>query len=523
MSPISSNAILGAALLLLVSSCAAHAPVVDLGYAQYEGVVDTDLDVTKFLGIRYAAPPTGDLRWRAPTAPSKLHGIQQAAIDPPQCIQGSNFPIPTNPLIPQSEDCLFLSVYSPALNSTRPLPTIVWIHGGGYVWGSASEYNGTEIVVESNRQVVVVVIQYRLGLFGFLAGKEVKDGGAPNAGLLDQDFALRWVNQNIRKFGGDPDKVAIWGESAGAGSVIQQVIAHNGKTEPQLFRAAITSSTYLPPQYRYSDQVPQKLFNNISAQARCADANALECLRAVDSTLLQEINENVILASFFGTTTFGPVVDGSFIAQSPTDALEQGLVNGDILLSVTNAHEGTIFVNQSEEFDIAQYAQQLFPLFGAKEGEAVASTYRSLGFSLEQADAIMGEALFICPTYVLLDAFRNQSYKGEYAVGSALHGSDVFYYFPSFTFPGTELSFNNTAFIDGFADGFLSFAVNLDPNDKLQPTVTPTWPKWSSTGAVEMVFNRTEAGDLSIVANPTSPGLLNRCEFWKSLRNLTAQ
>ncbi|KAJ7134759.1 alpha beta-hydrolase [Mycena epipterygia] len=495
-------------------------PAVDLGYAQYQGVVDTNLNITSFLGIRYSSPPTGILRWQAPTPPSKAGGIQLAYSNPPQCYQGVFGASSTA----QSEDCLFLSVYSPALNFTKPLPTIVWIHGGGYALGSAGDYNGAELVQESNREVVVVVIQYRLGLFGFLAGQQVKEDGALNAGLLDQDFALRWVNKNIAKFGGDPDKVAIWGQSAGAGSVLQHVIAQNGKTEPKLFSAAITSSTFLPSQYRYNDRIPQTLFNDVTTQAGCNDINVLECLRAVDATLLQQINLDVIIASFTGSFAFVPVVDGSFITQSPTDALAQGKLNGDILLSVTNAHEGNIFVNQSVEYDVAQYVRELFPLFGAKESAAAASVYRSLGSPLDQVNAIIGESNFICPTYRLLNAFPGDSYKGEFVIPPATHGDDVFYYFPSFTeFGPSPGLFNNTAFINAFAQGFLSFAVNLDPNIKLRPSITPVWKKWSLAADAEMVFNKTELGAPWIAAAPTSRALLSRCDFWHSVRNLTAQ
>ncbi|KAJ7781748.1 Alpha/Beta hydrolase protein [Mycena maculata] len=480
-----------AALVFLVS---VGTPIV--GYAQYQGVVDTDLNITKFLGMCHAAPT--ETR-QAPASPSNISGIQQASSAPPQCYQGA---ASSNPLDPQTEDCLFLSVYSPNFNcTTESLPTVVWIHGGDYVWGSAIEYNGTELVLESNREVVAIVIQYRLGLFGFLAGQQVKDGGALNAGLLDQDFALRWINKNVHHssaFSGDPDKVTIWGESAGAGSVLQHIVANNGNTVPQLFRAAITSSTFVPSQYRYNDVIPQV---NVLDFFGCTEPNTLDCLRALHSTSLQDINENTILGSFYGTSTFGPVVDGPFIAQSPTDALAQGLVNGDILLSVTNTDEGVIFVNQSADFDVAQY----------REGEAVESVYQSVGSPLDQVNAIMGESILICPTYRLLAAFPGKSFKGEYAVPPAQHGDDIFYYFPSFSFLDDGISFNNTAFIDAFDGGFLSFVANLNSNAKLPPTITPAWPKWSHA-MNEMVFNRTELGEPSIAMAPTSQGLLSRCE-----------
>ncbi|KAJ6585081.1 alpha beta-hydrolase [Mycena capillaripes] len=517
------------ALICLVSvrTVESTAPVVDLGYAQYQGVVDSSLNITAFRGIRYAAPPTGQLRWQAPAPPSKVEGIQQAINDPPQCFQGAFGASLTNPLTPrdveQTEDCLFLSVYSPALNSTVALPTIVWIHGGGYALGSASQYNGADLVQESNNEVVVVIIQYRLGLFGFLAGQEIKDDGALNAGLLDQDFALRWVHKNIHKFGGDPDKVAIWGESAGAGSVVQHVIARNGKTDPPLFKAAITCSTFLPSQYQYNNRVPQTIFNDVATQAGCNGTQPLDCLRAVDGAKLADINLNVILAGFQGTFTFVPVVDGTFITQSPTDTLRGNKLNGDIVLSVISTNEGIPFIDQTVTYDVAEYVRNLFPLFGAKESNAVASIYESLGSPLDQVNAIMAESIFKCPTYLLLDAFPGESFKGQYAIPPALHAQDIINFFPSFTGFNTTLIYNNTAFINAYSQSLVSFAVNLDPNDKLRPSITPVWRKWSGAVKTEMLFNRTEGGAPHIAPIRTSSALLKRCEFWTSLRHLTGQ
>ncbi|KAF8158921.1 alpha beta-hydrolase [Mycena galopus ATCC 62051] len=516
----------GALIILSIRAVnAGAAPVVDLGYAQYQGIVNPGLNITAFLGIRYAAPPTGQLRFQAPAPPLKVAGIQQAFTDPPQCYQGAFGTSLTNPFatrdVEETDDCLFLSVYSPALNSTVPLPTIVWVHGGGYAIGSASQYNGADLVQGASNEVVVVVIQYRLGMFGFLAGQQIKEGGALNAGLLDQEFALRWVNKNIYKFGGDPNKVTIWGESAGAGSVLQHIVANNGKTSPQLFRAAITSSTFLPSQYQYNDAIPQGLFDDVVAQAGCNGTEPLDCLRAVDGATLANINLNTILAGFQNTFTFVPVVDGSFITQSPTDALSQGKVNGDFLLSVINTNEGTVFVDQTLEYDVADYVRNLFPLFGVDESNAAAAAYASLGSPLNQATQIMGDSIFKCPTYSLLNAFP-ASHKGQYAIPPAWHGQDLINYFPSYTAFNTTLIYNNTAFINAFAQGFFSFAVNLDPNDKLRPTITPTWPTWSNA-ETEMMFNETESGAPYVEPFHTSNAFLERCEFWKNVRHLTAQ
>ncbi|KAF8158883.1 Alpha/Beta hydrolase protein [Mycena galopus ATCC 62051] len=515
--------------LVCVRTANATGPVVDLGYAQYEGFVNTTLDITYFLGMRYAAPPTGELRFQAPTPPATVTGVQQALSDPPQCYQGTFGASPTNPFTPrqvveETEDCLFLSVYSPDLNPAAALPTIVWLHGGGYVLGSASQYDGADLVQESNNQIVVVIIQYRLGLFGFLAGQEIKDGGALNAGLLDQDFALRWVNTNIHNFGGDPNKVTIWGESAGsAGSVLQQVIAHNGETSPQLFRAAITSSVFLPSQYNYNDTIPQVLFNDVATQAGCTGTDPLNCLLAVDSATLGDINVAVILAGFLNTFTFVPVVDGSFITQNPTDALIQRKVNGEILLSVTNTNEGMSFINQSAEYNVAEYVRNLFPRFGVAESIAAAAIYHSVGSPLDQVNAIMGDAIFKCPTYSLLEAFPGQAYKGAYAIPPALHSQDVINYFPDYTAFNSSLIYNNSDFINAFQQGFLSFVANLNPNDKLRPSITPEWSMWSTAERTEMLFNRTESGEPYVAPVDTSTALLLRCAFWKLVRNLTAQ
>ncbi|KAJ7149773.1 alpha beta-hydrolase [Mycena crocata] len=511
-------------------------PIVDLGYAQYRGSVDPSSiqagNITSFLGIRYAAAPLGDLRFRGPRPPTNMSafGVQQATSKPNECFQAANGVAATNPLrrreaeavVSNSEDCLFLNVYHPSEASGTPvpnLPVIVWIHGGGYIAGGARA-NGPDLIRQSNRGIVVVVIQYRVGVFGFLPGTQVKKNGALNAGLLDQDFALRWVNRHISKFGGDSSKVTIWGESAGAGSVLQQLIANNGQTEPQLFRGAITSSSFLPPQYRFDDRIPEMLFSEVVAQTNCtASSDAMACLRAADATVLETANTNINNAGFFGTFVVIPVIDGTFITQSPTRALLEGKVNGKALLAVTNTFEGTLFVNQNTTLTAAEYAFQLFPNFDQKHAAEVGVQYSGLGTALFQDNAVQGESIFICPTYSLLRAFPGRSFKGEFAIPPGLHEDDVAYYLPGMT---TE-PFNNSAFIDAFAQSFTSFAISLDPNVKVNPTtITPHWNVWDN-GNTEMLFNKTEADQPVVHPITTSNALLERCRFWDSISNLTAQ
>ncbi|KAJ7056825.1 Alpha/Beta hydrolase protein [Mycena amicta] len=515
------------ALFILFATSAlvsAQTPIVDLGYAKYQG--STTANITSFLGIRYAQVPLGDLRFREPRTPATMSGIQQATAEPNQCMQAPTGQSATNPLerradsVVSSEDCLFLNVYSPS-NAPRNLPTLVWIHGGGYISGAMTVFDGGDIIRQSNNGVVVVLIQYRLGLFGFLPGTAVKQNGALNAGLLDQDFALRWVNQHIQKFGGDPTKVTIWGDSAGAGSVLQHVIAHNGETVPQLFRGAVTSSSFLPSQYNYNDRIPELLFREVVAQTNCTTAtDSMGCLRTRPGMTLETVNNNINLAGFFGTFTFVPVIDGpgGFISQSPTAALRERKVNGQALLAVTNAFEGTIFVNQSVDVTASRYSQELFPGFGAAQANTVGSLYANLGNDLFQVIAVQGESIFICPSHYLLDAFPGRSYKGEFAVPPAQHGNDVLYYFPTIATP----PFNNTDFINAFAQSFTSFIIHLNPNVKISPTITPQWATFNA-GNTEMLFNMTAAGTPQVQSITTDSKLLKRCSFWNAVGNLTGQ
>ncbi|KAF9260763.1 alpha/beta-hydrolase [Marasmius fiardii PR-910] len=501
------------------------APVIDLGYAQYQGVFDATNNVTNFLGVRYAAAPTGNNRWRAPQTPQNTTGVQQANANPPACFSAPTGAAPTNPNSKRqspstSEDCLFVNVAFPG--STVPskgLPTVVWIHGGGYITGSAGSFQLRDLVHESNNGVVAVAIQYRLGLFGFLPGNKVKENGVLNAGLLDQNFALRWVHEHISKFGGDPNKVTIWGESAGAGSVLQHVIAEGGKTTPQLFRGAITSSTFLPSQYAFNDTIPETLYSEAVSQTNCSQfADTLACLRATNAQILETANTNINRAGFFGTFPFVPVVDGAFIRQRATQALQQGKVNGQAVLAVTNANEGQAFVNQAASANITIYAGQLFPKFGPQQEAAVTRQYNGLGSQLNQQNLAMGESIFVCPTYFLLNAFRNRSFKGEFALPPALHGQDVSYYFPS----GNTLAFNNTDFQKAFSQSFMSFVISLDPNVKVDSSnITPRWRMYNN-GRTEMVFNRTgNAPDVH--PTTTDSALLARCSFWEGVAALTGQ
>ena len=199
---------------------------------------------------------------------------------------------------------------------------------------------------------VSVIIQYRLGAFGFLSSRAVHQHGQVNAGLLDQNFALQWVQEHIRKFGGNPGKVTVAGESSGAGAVMLQAMAYGGKQNVTLFenvrphtsversRSLTTSklfaaSPYLPPQYSYGDSVPTQHYNAFAKQAGCAGGSSsavFQCLVSADTSKLQNASGVVSRSGVFGSFAFAPVTDGNFVQSRPSEQLLAKKVQGKRIL-----------------------------------------------------------------------------------------------------------------------------------------------------------------------------------------------
>ncbi|KAF7325892.1 Carboxylic ester hydrolase [Mycena kentingensis (nom. inval.)] len=293
-------------LSFLCAAAVAATPEVIVKQTRVLGTTSPSVDgLELFLGIPYATPPLGQRRYK----PVSLFDIESAlgattfnaSQFGPACLQ-------LNPPTPISEDCLSLNVYRPAILDIngKKLPVLVWIHGGDYVAGSARIYDGSQIVKRSEERgtpIILVSINYRLGPVGFAIGGDATRHGALNLGLKDQLVALEWVHAYIAYFGGDPDKVTLWGESAGAHSVDIHLY---GTTLQRFARAGIIESTYWDPQYGPEHGVEN--WEAFVCAAGCgSDFSEIDCLRRADVT------EQDLLAGWAAAANelaFNPVVDG---------------------------------------------------------------------------------------------------------------------------------------------------------------------------------------------------------------------
>ena len=282
-------------------------------------------DVVAFKGIPYAAPPVGDLRWRAPRPAPAWSGTLTADKYGAICMQKYDAKDNGVGAPPMSEDCLTLNVWRPFARSARPLPVMVWVHGGGFVNGSgtAALYDGSAL---ARRGVVVVTLNYRLGRFGFFAHPALtREGrGQPvgNYGLMDQIAALKWVKANIAGFGGDPKAVTLFGESAGGMSVNQLMISPAARG---LFKRAIVESG-VGREYSTRLNETNPMGQPSAEAAGAAFAKSLGA-QGDDPAALRAIPAEKILAAGDPAPLggSGPIIDGQIVTMDVSDAFAKGL------------------------------------------------------------------------------------------------------------------------------------------------------------------------------------------------------
>ena len=316
-----------------------------------QGVVKNGVNL--FLGIPYAAPPVGEGRWRPPQPPEPWKGVRDATAYANTCPQVTTLGVFAGPTS-ITEDCLYLNVFTTTVGDGNGHggghPVLVWIHGGGNVDGASNDYDGSTLATGGplGSATVVVTLNYRLGLLGFLAHPALDNEGHPfgNYGILDIQEALRWVQRNIAAFGGDPGNITLGGQSAGAQDTGANVLS---PLSADLFHRAIYQSS--PPAVLPSLARALERGTNFATAAGCpgTDAGAAACLRALSVPQILQLQGT---ANANGPYINGPMVDGTIIPRTPIEAWTTGNFNRVPVLGGNVQDEGTFGIGISQYFSV---------------------------------------------------------------------------------------------------------------------------------------------------------------------------
>jgi para-nitrobenzyl esterase len=462
------------------SAATAGAPIVRTGAGAVRGQEFGSTRV--FQGIPYAAPPVGELRWRTPRPPARWSGVRDATRPGPACAQ-----LPGEvPGGSTSEDCLSLNVTAPAAPGHRPV--VVWVHGGGFFMGAGANYDARRFAERGD--VVVVTVNYRLGVFGFLGMPGLPGSGT--FGLADQQAALRWVRANIGAFGGDPHNVTIAGQSAGAMSVCAQLTspAAAGLFDKAVLQSGSCSTGYLD-NFEYRGEQAATIFQplssvadhgkDVAADLGCAD---VACLRALPVSDLLTVHQAFIQPAY-GT----PV-----LPRYPGDAVREGRFQRVPVLSGTTHDEATPWVaayDQGAPMSGQTFDEVLGETFGAHADE-VAAEYPAAEYGSAALTwaAIVTDRMWACTQYTTSRglAARTRVHQYEFADPAppplspapptmplgAQHASDLWSFFdlggyrPPFTPAQQRLS-------NQMIDYWSAFAATGDP----ARADGPDWPRFS--------------------------------------------
>ena len=437
--------------------------------------------VNAFLGLPYAAPPVGDLRWKAPEAPAKWKGMRDATKFAAHCAQNHVFDDMVFQGPGANEDCLYLNVYAPAdAKENSKLPVMFWIHGGGYSGGGSDEprHNGDFLPLKG---VVLVTINYRLGVFGFLVTDELAkegNGAAGNYGLLDMVAALHWVKDNIKKFGGDPNNVTIFGESAGSFAVstlMASPLAHG------LFAKAIgESGGAFPGGLALGGDTVVERSKADGAWMDSIGAKSIKDLRAMPA-------DQVLEAAKKKQGGFPPVVDGRLLTEPVPATFAAGKQAHVPLLAGWNADEGSFMAMRG--MTATQWNTMATELF--KERSAA---FLKLYPGDDDAQALRSAIDYGSDNFIALGTWKwleaqkktGQSpvYRYHFELAAtpskfhpgtfAFHSDDIEYVFGTLdTRPGWNVRPEDRKLSDQMMSYWTNFAKTGDPNG----AGLPNWPK----------------------------------------------
>lgn len=503
-------------------------PTVRLANGALQG--ETSGSISVFKGIPYAQPPVGELRWREPQPAAPWTAVRDATKFSHPCMQGlagtDGFIQPlaaaygvTYPLqtLDPSEDCLYLNVWTPQPRAGANLPVMVWLHGGSNRVGSGAEpgYDGTSL---ASNGVIVVTINYRLGILGFFAHPELTAESAHhssgNYGLLDQIAALRWVQQNIAQFGGDPGNVTLFGESAGS---VDATILMTSPLSANLFRRVIAESG---PAFglgiaRTVSQM-EPLGVAVGKEAGAKPGAQLTALRKLSAPAVAEIESRLIASTFKGYDPNASIVDGWVLPQSPARAFALGNIQPVDLLAGLNSREFSAFrvvaaaaasklpqplpkPGVSEQ--LRQFADTARPLYGHWTDLAVTTYFARIlmhgASAVDQATNDMGASCPIGAEAALTTNAGHHAFvylfdhsvpgKGQSELG-AFHSLELPYVFGTFQarsfswLPFSSADFELSKIIQAY---WINFAKSGDPNG---PGL-PQWTSWNPDKEPYMTFS----------------------------------
>ena len=502
--------------LFFVAAPASADPVIKTDGGQLRGAMDGG--AVKYLGIPYAAPPIGNLRWKAPQPPARWEAVRDATVFGNRCAQTTavgEFGAPST-----SEDCLFLNVFVPNRPTNgKKLAVMFWIPGGGLFAGGSNEYNAKGLVEDGN--VIVVTMNYRLGLLGFFAHPEIDEGdrhALVNYGLLDQQFALRWVRSNIASFGGDPDNVTVFGESAGAVSIYGHLVS---PASAGLFHKAILESglTFIAKPNLVVPLSDAVVLGQRFAAAMGCKNNAADCLRSLP---VQRIIDQQM--PFLA----GLVTGGAVVPESLETALRAGRFNRVPIINGTNHDEWRWPVARTElrsgkPLQADQYRPALIDFFGPT-GTKVEAEYPLAKFKSpsEALAASQTDAYFACAALKSNESIARYrpvyGYEFNYADApmympkasfpyGAAHTVELQFIFPQFHGgSGTmhELSASEKELATTMRRYWTNFAKNGNPNS----AGLPAWPKFTRESDLVMSMNLPQPSSITTFRSD------HHCGFW---------
>ncbi len=478
-----------------------------------------------YLGLPYAETTAGENRWRVPIPLKNWESLFNGTAFGPACPQAAN------PSYPQSEDCLSINVWTPGTKSDKPREVLVFIYGGAFVFGYNGDpmYNGAYTAAYGD--VVVVSMNYRLGALGFLAGLKDKTTGEEingNFGILDQILALKWVQENISAFGGDPEKVAIYGESAGAMSVGIHLVS-SPESKP-LFRAAIMESNPLG--------LPYKTFKNSRSIAK-RFAHNLGCSIDDVSCMRNKLPEVVLDAQQQGNMiwpavfhgikdllAWAPVVDGEVITEQPIEAISNGKLTKPLVIG-TNRNEGLLFIEKAKAAfkreTISKLDYKLMVDFIFRDRKIAKKLYEIYPPSDSDNTFIVSKVitdyLFTCPSLFSASHCSPSTWSYQFDHVSSFniwpqakgckdyvcHGDELPYVFHSAANRGHKFTPDEDKLSNLMVGYWTNFAKTLNPN--------PSDINWSQfePNAMNLILLTPES------AIEAKADLNANCEFWDSV------